>query len=78
MIAVARLYLESMKAGGVADYPNVRHQKALPAGRSGHQPVRRMCAKMQSLGARPGIPDDVQSILAAYRAMYLPLCGRAS
>ncbi|MFN8073051.1 MAG: phosphoenolpyruvate synthase [Mycobacterium sp.] len=62
-------YLESMKAGGVADELNAAHREALLAALDTSR-FDGMCAKMRALVLKAGIPDDVRErILAAYRAM---------
>jgi len=62
-------YLNSMRAGGVADELNAAHREAMPAalepGRLGP-----MCAAMKALVLKAGMADEVRErVLAAYRAM---------
>ena len=62
-------YLESMRAGGVADELNAAHREALLAALDTSR-FDGMCATMKDLVHRAGIPDDVRErILVAYRAM---------
>ncbi|HPZ94061.1 MAG TPA: phosphoenolpyruvate synthase [Mycobacterium sp.] len=62
-------YLESMRAGGVADELNAAHREAMPAALD---PSRfdQMCAAMKALVLKAGMAEEVRDrILAAYRAM---------
>lgn len=62
-------YLESMKAGGVADELNAAHREALLAALDTSR-FDGMCAKMRDLVVKAGMAPDVRElILASYRAM---------
>ena len=56
----ARLYLESMKAGGVADELNAAHREALLAALDTSR-FDGMCAKMRALVPRPAYPTTSAS-----------------
>ena len=62
-------YLESMKAGGVAEELNAAHREAMPAALDTSR-FDQMCAAMKALVHKAGMAEQVRDrILAAYRAM---------
>ena len=62
-------YLESIRAGGVADELNAAHREAMLHTLDGDS-FNQMCARMRALVLKAGMSDEVrQRILAAYRAM---------